>query len=59
MTQPLPRDNYTRLCVMCHAKGRQRPATAITNYRGFAVCDEHSEHTNTEIHMTLTAKKLL
>lgn len=57
MTQPVPPGNITRLCVICYHHGRRTPATCVTIHRGYALCDDHAEHTNTQIRATLLGPK--
>jgi hypothetical protein len=53
----MPPGNITRLCVICYHHGTQKPATHLTHHRGYALCDAHAHHTNTEIRTTLLSKK--
>jgi hypothetical protein len=57
MTHPMPAGNITRLCVICFHHGTHRPATHLTHHRGYALCDGHKHHSNTEIRTTLLSKK--
>lgn len=57
MTHPMPRGNLTRLCVICWHAGTKRPATCLTHHRGYALCEGHQHHSNTEIRSTLLSKK--
>ena len=40
-SQPIPPSPHTHICVLCHLKGHNTPATWITDHTGYATCDNH------------------